>query len=659
MKKTLSTVIGLIICVSLYAQKPAIKFGNVPMESLTMKRYAADSSASAVILGDYGSSTIQYSQSLGFSLIFERTTRIKILKKEGFTWGDFEIPLYKDGASDEKLAMLKAQTTNLEDGKVVETKVKNESIFRTDENENLRLVKVTFPNVKEGSVIDITYRVNSEFFSNFQDWQFQYSIPVVVSEYRANIPEWFHYDRYMQGYITLATADHSAGQQSVNTGDATPLVYSENRERWVAEDVPAFNAEPYITTEKDYISKINFELAYTKFPNAAIKQYMGSWDDINKTYTESDGFFGEITGNNFLKKNVDELIAGLTTDRDKAVALNNYVKNNFSWTNSVRKFPESSFKKILEEKKGSSAELNLLLASMLEKAGLQVSPVLISTRDHGFVRETIPISTQFNGVICLVKIGDKTMLLDATDPLLPAGVLPQRCLNGRGFVIAKTGHSWIDLTVPMKSKVFANADFTLDPAGSITGKLSIDRSGYSAQGMRSKYISKGEVEYLKDFSSGKTWQVNKSEIKNVKEINEPLKEQYDILHDAYADVSGDLIYLNPFLLLREESNPFKAEKREYPVNFGNTLEKFYVGKFAAPDGYVIDEAPQNKIIALPGNAAKFTFNVAIYGKQVVITSILQINRDIFLQEEYPNLREFYNQVVAKHSEQIVFKKVEK
>jgi hypothetical protein len=174
--------------------------------------------------------------------------------------------------------------------------------------------------------------------------------------------------------------------------------------------------------------------------------------------------------------------------------------------------------------------------------------------------------------------------------------------------------------------------------------------------MRSQYLAKGEEDYVKDFSAGKTWQINTKEIKNIKEVHEPLKESYEMSVDAYADVAGDIIYLNPFLLMREETNPFKLATREYPVSFGSLLERGYTGKFTIPEGYAIDEMPQNKVIALPGNAAKFMFNVSQLGNQIAITSILQINRDIFLQEEYPNLREFYNQVVAKQSEQIVFKK---
>jgi hypothetical protein len=151
MKKVSFSVLAVLLCFSVFAQKKLIKFGSVPMESLTMTQYEHDSSASAVILGDFGLSYLSYSESQGITLTFERTTRIKILKKDGFSWADFEIPLYSDGSSDEKLVSLKAQTTNLEAGKPVETKVDNQSIFKDDANENLRIVKVTFPNVKEGS----------------------------------------------------------------------------------------------------------------------------------------------------------------------------------------------------------------------------------------------------------------------------------------------------------------------------------------------------------------------------------------------------------------------------------------------------------------------------------------------------------------------------
>jgi len=70
----------------------------------------------------------------------------------------------------------------------------------------------------------------------------------------------------------------------------------------------------------------------------------------------------------------------------------------------------------------------------------------------------------------------------------------------------------------------------------------------------------------------------------------------------------------------------------------------------------VDELPQAKILALPANAGRFTFSVTQAGNLLNVVSNFQINKSIFSQTEYPNLREFYNQVVAKQTEQIVLKK---
>ena len=323
----MKTVIwGLVLSLtitSVSAQKEPFKFGDISLDDLKMNHFAKDSSASAVVLGDYGHSSIVYNQNTGFSLKFERLTRIKILKKDGLEWADFEIPLYHDGSSDEKIIGLKAVTYNLENGKIVPTKAKSDGHFKEKLADNVDIVKVALPNVKEGSIVEITYQINSDFLLNFWDWEFQERIPVLHSEYRASIPEFFSYDKYLQGYIALDVADqtsvgnfititdktratNSLGSGTTTSYNSSKIDYKENRFRWVAKDVPAFKAEPFITTYKDYISKLNFELAYVKYPEQPIKPILGSWDEINTKYYESEHFGREITGNGFLKKIADE-----------------------------------------------------------------------------------------------------------------------------------------------------------------------------------------------------------------------------------------------------------------------------------------------------------------------------------------------------------------
>lgn len=673
MRLLLVVAIIVVAEISIYAQKAPAKFGDVPLEQIQMKLYPKDSSASAVVLVDFGESTIEYSQANGFQLIFERLKRIKILTKDGLSEGDFSIPLYHDGSSDEKLTMLKGITYNLEGGKVIESKLKNDAQFKEKYSSNLNLVKFTMPNVKEGSVIEISYRVVSDFIFNFQDWEFQSTIPVIWSEYRANVPEYYYYEKYMQGYLTAKINEESSLPESIviqstnraSFGSSGPtqssvssdkIDYTVSKNRWVVEDAPAFKEEAYITSYKDFISKINFELSYTKFPNQPIKKYMGAWEDINKSYVESSDFGGEIKGNGFLKKTAEELTISLSTPEEKASAIHAFVRNNFTWSGSSRKFTETPLRKIFDDKKGSSAELNLLMGSMLEKIGIEVYPVLVSTRSNGFVREMTPVSSQFNYSIILAKIGDKQHLLDATEKLLPFGVLPERCLNGKGFVVAKAGYNWIALSTPVRSRLVYSVEGKLTEEASLEGKLTLERTGYFAARDRKQYLAKEEAEYVKNLSDAHQLEVIKSEFSNTKDLSSSFKEVHEVIASDRATVAPNTIYFNPVFFTKIKENPFKSEDRKYPVDFGHSFDQMYVLKLTIPEGYVIDEAPQPKAMALPGGAGRFTYSFSQMGNTISLINNLQINKSVFNQEEYASLREFYNQVVAKQAEQVVLKK---
>ena len=54
MRYLLATVIFTLICCFAFAQKAPFKFGNIPIDDLKMIRYEKDTSAAAVVLGDYG-----------------------------------------------------------------------------------------------------------------------------------------------------------------------------------------------------------------------------------------------------------------------------------------------------------------------------------------------------------------------------------------------------------------------------------------------------------------------------------------------------------------------------------------------------------------------------------------------------------------------------
>src|SRR5258706_382235 len=145
------------------AQKSDVKFGNVSEKDFATKIYSIDSNANAVVIADIGLSKLIGNTKGWFSLEFKRYRRVRLLNKNGFDVATEEIPLYSEGQVEEQISNLKAVTYNLENGKVVETKLEKENIFKDKLSKNWVIKKFTFPNIKEGSVIDIWER---KFFND-------------------------------------------------------------------------------------------------------------------------------------------------------------------------------------------------------------------------------------------------------------------------------------------------------------------------------------------------------------------------------------------------------------------------------------------------------------------------------------------------------------
>ena len=87
-----------------------------------MKECDFDKGADAVTLIDYGNTyydrgTVGFSS---FKTVFEKRTRIKILKEKGLSQADVEIPYYNHN-NEERILKLNANTYNLDESGNVKT----------------------------------------------------------------------------------------------------------------------------------------------------------------------------------------------------------------------------------------------------------------------------------------------------------------------------------------------------------------------------------------------------------------------------------------------------------------------------------------------------------------------------------------------------------
>ncbi|MTI30312.1 DUF3857 domain-containing protein [Cytophagales bacterium RKSG123] len=643
------------------AQNVKMKFGKIENSDLEIDVYPLDTGASAVILADVGKSHIQYNQTKGdFELVFERHTRIKVLNKNGFKWADVEIPLYGRNSDKERVSGLKGYTYNLENGKVIKSKLDKKSVFDDLKNEYWSLKKFTMPNVREGSVIEYTYKVYSDFLFNLQSWYFQYEIPAIWSEYTAVVPEYFYYKKLGQGYISMVLAEEDKKSESIvfsskegsNTVDFLSTVY-----HYATKDVPAFKSESYMTTSEDFISKMDFELASIKYPRDPIRQIMDTWETIIKELLEHEKFMIRLRRTNFLKAQMGAVLSGANTPEEKIEAIYTYVQQNIKWDEKNGMFTSQSLKDTFNKRVGNSADINLLLIAMLQEAGLEADPVILSTRNNGRVMQMYPIITKFNYVISKVSLDGKYFLLDATDPFRSIGMLPYNCLNGQGFVIKKGMEEWVDL---LNKEIFMEshqATLAFNDEMELTGKIQKMYKGFSANRKRIS-LSGGEEKYQEELEEKyEGWELNELQFKNKGEIGKPFVEDMDVVIPSEGEMGDDIIYLDPMIAGDKlEENPFKSEKRTYPVDFGSPIRGQYILNLDLPDGYVVEDMPENANLALPENGGRFTYAISVKGKRLQLVSSFLIRKTLFVPEEYSSLKEFYNMYIAKCAEKIVLKK---
>lgn len=621
-----------VLCSShCYAQKDPYRFGEIPAEDLQMTVYPEDSTAEAVVLFDFGTShpIPDYD-----AINLDRHVRMKILKTGGLDQADVNLILFRFAGNEDRIQNLKASTFNLENGKLVETKMPKEAVFKTKINKNTSKFTFTLPQVRVGSIIEFTYTLSSGTAINFPSWHFQRTIPVRHSEYWVLMPRRGNYPYHLRGQITPVEA---------LPVEQTMYGYWVKAHQWTADNVPALRREPYMPHSDGYMSQINF------------LRSSGPWFLYNQELLDLPEFGKAPEQATFLDPIVSSLVKD-TPDTLKRVSLIcDYVKKNFSWTEVEDIFPDP-LKEVFDKKKGSSADLNMLLCAMLLKAGIQTEWVLLSTKDHGPVEKDFAVWSQLNYMICMARIKDRGYLLDATEKLLPFDVLPTRCLNGEGLIISRTDHGWVRIGSRAKSKTTITATFAMDEAGQLQGDLRYTYDGYEAYAIR-KYLMKNDsVAFNKMMHEKKLWQVKSSQIQNSDDISKPVRYNNQITLADHSTTANDLIYFNPFVTDRMEQNPYLLEKREYPIEYPTAIDKSYSVQVTLPPGYAPEEIPKNMNLVLPNNAGRFLYNVNSLGNTISITSIFQINKTYFEPAEYLHLREFYGQVIAKQAEQIVLKK---
>jgi hypothetical protein len=656
----------LLLSLQISAQeKNKIKFGDVSVKDFTSSTYSIDSNANAVVIADIGFSNIEGNNKAWFSLRFKHFKRIHILNKNGYDIANVSISLYSEGSDEEQLEKLRAVTYNLENGKVVETKldIKN-NVFKDKINKNRVVKKFTFPNVKEGSIIEYEYTIVSDYLTNLQPWEFQGAYPRLWSEYNLSVPGFLGYVFLSQGYKTYdirSKEQHNESFQILDSrgaGATERFSFNSNVDdyRWVIKNVPALKEENFTSTLDNHITKIEFQLSEYKDP-LRYRNIMGTWPKLTEDLMNADFFSLQVNKDNgWLKDLVTPLIDGTVSKTDKARKIFTYVQHNFTCINYNRFSMDQTLRNVVKTHNGNVAEINLLLTAMMKYAEIEADPVILSTRANGYTFAMYPILSKFNYVICRAIINDKTYYLDASEPHLGFGHLPIQCYNGHARVVNKEAEA-VELNSDEVTETKTTTIFIVnDEKGKLIGSWHQNPGYYESTELRASIKEKGKEQVQKDIKKffGAEIIITDFKVDSLDKHENGLGIHFDF---DIVDEKEEIIYLNPLFGESYKENPFKSAERFYPVEMPYARDEMINLQMEVPHGYAVDELPQSIIVKLNDqDDGMFEYRVSQSGDNILLRSRVRFKRTFFLQEEYETLREFFNLIVKKQAEQIVFKK---
>lgn len=609
----------LFLIFSIYTNSIAqtFDFGKVSISDFS--KTDLDSNANAIVLNEFGRSSVfvdDYDNRV--KLQHEYHVIIRINNKEGFKKANFEIPSYKRGSYiRDYFDELKAVTYNLENGRIEKTELENKKVFKENYSAYLDLNKFTLPNIKEGSIIEVSYRTLEQDLFNFKTWEFQDDIPKIQSQYIAIIPASFAYNVVLRGPYKLTDQKAEALKEFIFLDglrmDCSKLTYT-------MKNIPAFMEEDYMTSPTNFKSAIYYELESIFYPSTGSKKtFSKTWKDVDTDLMNEKTFGGQLKKTDLFKANLATNLSPTDTKLEKAKKIYNYINKQIKWNNYLGKYAETGIEKALEKRTGNIGDINLALVTALLAADLEAYPIILSTRRNGTPNGLFPVLSDFDYVIACVDIDGVKYKLDASNLYLPFGQLPLQCLNERGRIIySKKSSDWFPLTAQESSDVNYILEGALNDQFKIKGKLTISSSGNKAL-LKRQHIAKFNSleEYWEKLDEEMpNITLTKSSIQNLEDIDQLLIEEFDVILDVSKQMEQDILVLAPNIIDRISYNPFKAQERTYPVDMGFKSKTLYSVKLTIPDHYEIAEKPQNASLALPESTAKYRYVTQVNGNQL-------------------------------------------
>lgn len=602
-----------------------------------------------------------------------------------------------------------------EKGEIETKKLKAKNITYRDSTDCLKVAEFSLPDVKPGSVIDYYYEQPTLDFVMPQSWYFQWEIPVRHSEFRMRVPRYYQYMFSSQNFDGFEVAKETNYSKTLMFNVRTRYWYNRTYQfdlsgkqmQFVKENIEAFENQGFVNNPEHFMMKLNIHLVratnenfgpvweylthalYTTtvdgyedyepiqkrsiiYPAGYILYSLPDWEKFAEKLLKSDRFGLPIIKYWENEEYIADITKGKNTDFDKMVAIYDYMRKNIKWSGEYdiyvksifnkglswlytkitkKAINEKSLRKPFENQLGSSSEINLILISLLNKAGIETHPVILSTCDNGEIDVNIPDPKQFNHVIALAKIGDENYFLDAIDSMRPYNLLSDNDIGRSGFLVEEKNFGWVEIENKTKTHTNIVERINLDSNLNFLRSIDIEKSGYDALETRKSIGEIGKEQTFKNM----TKELGDYSITEIENLD---KDEFPVVLKAMKNrrISDNEILIFPKIDPIYTVDDFIDIVRKFPVEFNYPFGKNYSLQISLPEGYEC-VMPSDSSFSTYGGNAFYSYKSSKIGNTYNLFVRLKINKMVFPAVEYSNLKQIFTELNEKLEEPIIIRKI--
>lgn len=627
----------LVLLLAVYSGVLADDFGKISDAEWQVGPPSDYPEADAIILFEKRNMQVRQDK-----IIIDHHIRIKILTKAGIEKnGQWSFTYHED----DKIKDFKAETIT-PDGK--KYKVEKDVIFEK-ESGYWKTKTFAFPAMEEGCIIEFRYTNNNERFRYLRPWYFQNALYTLLSEFTVELYTGFEYD-----YITTNIVGSQKAPTVSERPDPTVVGFGIRKIKsftWSLKNLPPVKDEPYMSSENDYRSSLVFQLVSYTYPDLDKVMYLETWQEKgNYVEIEFEDYYNK---KGELKKLAEEITAGLTDEYDKSKAIFNYVRDNFGTIDERNNyyFYHEKLSQALEEKTETADGKNFIVTALHKAIGFNSWPLMISTRDNSKFNPKNPDLRQFNYVIAIVQYANSWEFLDVSQRKSIFGILPPECLTEGGLLIDGQNSNIIQIT-PKQMNSY-RCDTTLiyvDEAGHAICSTECRMGGYYASEFAERFDENTLEEFMEKYFRNRIngeCIISDSSCYLDSMNNFVMKINYetdDIVRKLDSDIS-----IKP-VVLAYSNNPFKSERRFFPVDFNYPFiyQNVVQIKFAkTPSEIYLPDDIKNEI----GGAA--FYRISKYENETVeVMQQLVIDNPLFRPSSYNNIKGLFEKVAQSTEDEV-------